>query len=93
MRPDVCCGAAGSFQLVQQEMSDRLLDARLAQIRETGADVVATANPGCMLQLERGVRQRGMNVRVCHVVDLLAEAYRGGGRVEPGEAPPSPNEG
>ena len=93
VRPDVCCGAAGSFQLVQQEMSDRLLDARLAQIRETGADVVATANPGCMLQLERGVRQRGMNVRVCHVVDLLAEAYRGGGRVEPGEAPPSPNEG
>ena len=93
VRPDVCCGAAGSYQLVQQEMSDRLLDARLAQIQETGAEVVATANPGCMLQLERGVRQRGMNVRVCHVVDLLAEAYRSGGRVEPGEAPLSPNEG
>lgn len=77
-RPDVCCGAAGSYQLVQQEMSNRLLDARLEQIRETEAEVVATANPGCMLQLERGVRQRGMAVRVCHVVDLLAEAYRGG---------------
>ena len=91
-RPDVCCGAAGSYQLVQQEMSDRLLDARLAQIRETGADVVATANPGCMLQLERGVRQRGMNVQVCHVVDLLAEAYRSGVRVERGEAPSSPDD-
>ena len=92
-RPDVCCGAAGSYQLVQQEMSDRLLDARLAEIRETGAQVVATANPGCMLQLERGVRQRGMNVRVCHVVDLLAEAYRGGGRVDRVERTPSSDEG
>ena len=92
-RPDVCCGAAGSYQLVQQEMSDRLLDGRLDQIRETGADVVATANPGCMLQLERGVRQRGMNVRVCHVVDLLAEAYRSGGRAGQGEGPPSSDEG
>ena len=91
-RPDVCCGAAGSYQLVQQEMSDRLLDARLAQIRETGAEVVATANPGCMLQLERGVRQRGMDVRVCHVVDLLAEAYRGRGRVGRVEGPASSDE-
>ena len=93
VRPDVCCGAAGSYQLVQQEMSDRLLDSRLAQIRETGAEVVATANPGCMLQLERGVRQSGMDVRVCHVVDLLAEAYRSGWRPEQGEAAPPEGEG
>ena len=92
-RPDVCCGAAGSYQLVEQEMSDRLLDGRLDQIRETGAEVVATANPGCMLQLERGVRQRGMDVRVCHVVDLLAEAYRSGTREDRVEEPPSSDEG
>ena len=74
-RPDVCCGAAGSYQLLQREMSQRLLDSRIREIAATGAQVIATANPGCMLQLASGVQRAGLNARVCHVVDLLDEAY------------------
>jgi glycolate oxidase iron-sulfur subunit len=42
----------------------------------TGAQVIATANPGCMMQLELGAREVGLDVHVCHVVDLLDQAYQ-----------------
>ena len=47
----------------------------MADAQATGADTIVTANPGCMLQLEQGVRQRGMQAEVKHVVQLLDEAY------------------
>ena len=77
-RPDVCCGAAGSYSLVEREMSRRLLERKMDAIASTNADVIATANPGCLVQLEAGVRRRGLRARVAHVVELLDEAYRAG---------------
>ncbi|MDO8531745.1 MAG: (Fe-S)-binding protein [Dehalococcoidia bacterium] len=77
-RPDVCCGAAGSYSLVEREMSRRLLERKMDAIASMRADVIATANPGCLLQLRAGVRQRGLRARVAHVVELLDEAYRAG---------------
>ncbi|MEX2598360.1 MAG: heterodisulfide reductase-related iron-sulfur binding cluster, partial [Dehalococcoidia bacterium] len=74
---DRCCGAAGTYQLTQQAMSRQLREHKMEDAATTGADVIATANPGCMLQLELGVREAGMQARVCHVVDLLDEAYGG----------------
>jgi glycolate oxidase iron-sulfur subunit len=73
-----CCGSAGIYNLIQPEMADDLLQRKLAHIQSTGAEIVATGNPGCLLQLINGAKRRGMNLRVAHPVTLLAEAYRGG---------------
>ena len=71
-----CCGSAGVYNLVQPEMADDLLQRKLAHIQSTGAKIVATGNPGCLLQLINGAKQRGMKLRVVHPVTLLAGAYR-----------------
>lgn len=73
--PDLCCGSAGIYSLTRPEMSAAILSARMAEIEATGADTIVTANPGCQLQLERGVRERGLRAEVRHVVQLLDEAY------------------
>jgi glycolate oxidase iron-sulfur subunit len=71
-----CCGSAGIYNLTQPEMADELLTRKARHLRSTGAEVVATANPGCLLQLVNGCRQKGLSMRVAHPVTLLAEAYR-----------------
>lgn len=71
-----CCGSAGIYNIIQPEMADQLLERKLNHIRSTGASTVATGNPGCLLQLVNGARQRGWQLRVVHPVTLLAEAYR-----------------
>jgi glycolate oxidase iron-sulfur subunit len=71
-----CCGSAGIYNLIQPEMANDLLARKVKHIKSTGAEVVATGNPGCMLQVINGCRAAGMNVRVAHPVTLLAEAYR-----------------
>ena len=73
--PERCCGNAGIYSLAQREMSLRLLDEKMRDVRATRASVIATANPGCMLQLEAGLRRHNMPGRVVHVVELLDEAY------------------
>ena len=57
-------------------MSARLLDEKIDDVMATGATTIATANPGCMLQLETGLRQRGIHGSVVHVIELLDEAMR-----------------
>lgn len=71
-----CCGSAGIYNLTQPEMAGQLLQRKLEHIRSTGVSVVATANPGCLLQLINGAAERGMKLRVVHPITLLAEAYR-----------------
>jgi glycolate oxidase iron-sulfur subunit len=78
--PDRCCGAAGLYSLVQPAMSQAVLDVKLDDIEGTGAEVVCTSNPGCTLQLAAGIVARGLEARAVHVVELLDEAYRAGGR-------------
>jgi len=76
--PDRCCGSAGVYSFAQRDMSLRLLDDKMRDIAATGADVIATANPGCMMQLEAGLRRAKLPGRVVHVVELLDEAYHAG---------------
>ena len=71
-----CCGSAGIYNLTQPEMADDLLDRKVRHIKSTKADVVATGNPGCLLQVLNGCKRNGLEVRVAHPVTLLAEAYR-----------------
>jgi glycolate oxidase iron-sulfur subunit len=72
---DVCCGSAGIYNVVHNEMSMAILEKKMQHVNSTGAGVVATANPGCMLQLAAGAQIHGRNQRVVHVVELLDEAY------------------
>lgn len=73
---DLCCGSAGIYNVVENEMAMAVLDKKMQSVNTTGAQVIATANPGCMLQLEAGVRLHGQGQRVVHVVELLDEAYK-----------------
>ena len=76
---EVCCGSAGIYNVVHNEMAERLLASKMRRIDETGADIILTANPGCLLQLRAGVAQsEKANRRVMHVVELLDESYRAG---------------
>jgi glycolate oxidase iron-sulfur subunit len=74
---ELCCGAAGTYNLTQPEMSERLGRRKMDQIAATGAQVVATGNVGCILQIARKIKERGSTIEVVHPVDLLDRAYRG----------------
>ena len=71
---DVCCGSAGSYNLTQPDYADRLQARKVDAILATGASAVISANPGCMLQLEAGLRARGSTLPVLHVVEVLDRA-------------------
>jgi glycolate oxidase iron-sulfur subunit len=71
-----CCGSAGVYAITQPEQAELLLGRKTANIVSTGAAWLATANPGCHLQIARGLDSAGAQVRVVHPVSLLARAYR-----------------
>ncbi len=73
---DICCGSAGIYNIVHNEMSMQILDRKMESVNSTGAPFIATANPGCMLQLQAGVRMHGSGQRVLHVVELLDLSYK-----------------
>ncbi len=74
-----CCGSAGIYNITNQEMATQLLERKMNNIAATGVQVIATGNPGCMMQIALGARERGMDMQVVHPVELLDEAYRAGG--------------
>ncbi len=79
--PEICCGSAGTYSLTQREMSARLGKRKAKNILDTGAEIVATGNPGCAMQLDFALTQVAdedgseRTTRVRYVVDLLDEAY------------------
>lgn len=72
---DLCCGSAGIYNVVHTGMAMALLRKKMDFVNGTGAQVIVTANPGCMLQLAAGVQKFGQSQRVAHVVQILDEAY------------------
>jgi glycolate oxidase iron-sulfur subunit len=70
-----CCGSAGIYNLIEPEVSDRVLAPKLANIAATGAPLVATGNPGCLMQIGAGLHQARMRCRAVHPVDLLDASY------------------
>ncbi|MGA2051755.1 MAG: (Fe-S)-binding protein [Opitutales bacterium] len=79
---DWCCGSAGLHSITHPDQAAKLLQRKLMHVAATSAAIVATANPGCQLQLENGLRSRGSSApRVTHPVSLLAAAYRAAGQV------------
>jgi glycolate oxidase iron-sulfur subunit len=73
---EICCGSAGTYNLLEAEMSDRLSRRKMENILSTGADVAVAANAGCLLQVMREVRRGRHPVRVLHPMELLDESYR-----------------
>lgn len=76
---DVCCGGAGVYNLLEPELSERVLAEKLKNIQDSGATVLATGNAGCHMQIGAGARLAGMSLRVCHPVELLDESYQRAG--------------
>ena len=75
---EICCGAAGSYNLTEPEMADRLAKRKLQNILDTGAEAVITGNAGCSMQLQATLREAGRaDIRVLHPVDVLDASYRG----------------
>ncbi|HMG18273.1 MAG TPA: heterodisulfide reductase-related iron-sulfur binding cluster [Gemmatimonadales bacterium] len=77
-----CCGSAGLFTLLEPEMSREVLATKLERLREAAPQVVATGNPGCLMQLGAGLAAVGLRAQVRHPVELLDDAYRAAGRYE-----------
>ncbi len=77
-----CCGSAGLFTLLEPEMSRQVLAAKLERLREAAPQVVATGNPGCLMQLGAGLAAAGIHAHARHPVELLDDAYRAAGRYE-----------
>ena len=72
---DWCCGSAGSQLITHYETSSRVLLRKMDHVEASGAQIVASGCPGCRMQLNVGVRQRGLALQVVHPVVLLDQAY------------------
>jgi glycolate oxidase iron-sulfur subunit len=79
-----CCGGAGIYNLLEPELSGRVLDEKLTNIRNTGAQILATGNPGCQMQIGAGALLSGMDLSVCHPIELLDNAYERAGLYDEG---------
>jgi glycolate oxidase iron-sulfur subunit len=74
-----CCGGAGIYNLLERRMSTGVLNEKLEHIRNTGAAVLATGNPGCQMQIGAGALAADLKLPLCHPVELLDESYRRAG--------------
>ena len=73
---DWCCGSAGIYNITHPEMADRLLARKMDHIKQADPDLVATGNPGCILQIQQGIRRAGKKIQVLHPIELLDMAYQ-----------------
>lgn len=73
---DLCCGSAGIYNMVEPEMSGRLLERKIKHLKETTTDYIVAGNPGCLLQIRKGIKQHGLDIKTAHPVELLDWSYR-----------------
>ena len=78
---DVCCGSAGSYNLTEPKMAERLQRRKTENILKTGAKIVVTTNPGCLLQIRAGLRKAGAgHIEVLHIADYLDRSWSAGAK-------------
>ncbi|MBI4810555.1 MAG: hypothetical protein HY800_03770 [Ignavibacteriales bacterium] len=70
-----CCGSAGIYNIVRFDDSMKILERKMKNLESTKAEIVATANPGCQLQLQYGIKKYGLKIEVLHPISLLSRAY------------------
>lgn len=73
---DMCCGSAGIYNLVQPEMSAKLLKRKVLNIKEINPDILTAANPGCLLQITSGLKEQGINIETAHPIELLDKSLK-----------------
>jgi glycolate oxidase iron-sulfur subunit len=78
--PEICCGSAGIYNLLQPEAAGELGDHKAENVSATGADLLVAANPGCSLQIATALRRRGDDIAVAHTADVLDASIRGIGK-------------
>ncbi|MGI9534388.1 MAG: (Fe-S)-binding protein [Thermodesulfobacteriota bacterium] len=71
---DHCCGSAGIYNLVQPEMAEKILFRKISNIKETGSDMLVAGNPGCLLQIQKGIRENRLKIKTAHPIELLNKA-------------------
>ena len=69
---DWCCGGAGSYALSHYDLSQRVLDRKMENLKKTDADLLVTSCPACMIQLSYGIRRHGLKTKVCHISQVVA---------------------
>jgi glycolate oxidase iron-sulfur subunit len=84
---DLCCGSAGTYNMLQPEMANRLLARKVDRIRQADTDFVAAGNIGCLLQIQLGLQEAGARTRAIHPVELLDWALHGMPGRTPGAHP------
>ncbi|HEU4769432.1 MAG TPA: heterodisulfide reductase-related iron-sulfur binding cluster [Pyrinomonadaceae bacterium] len=77
-----CCGAAGIYNLLQPELSRQILNEKLSNVKKTEATILATGNAGCQMQIGAGARLAGMELKVCHPIELIDQSYARAGVYE-----------
>jgi glycolate oxidase iron-sulfur subunit len=81
---DQCCGSAGTYNLMQPEAADEIGERKVTNLLTTRPEMLVSANPGCVLQIRKILRARGLDLPACHPVELLDASIRG---VPPGRGP------
>jgi glycolate oxidase iron-sulfur subunit len=74
---EICCGSAGVYNLLQPDTANELGDRKAANVAATGADVLVTANPGCLMQINTALQRTGAGMRLAHTVEVLDASIRG----------------
>jgi len=74
--PGACCGAAGTYNLTQPAMSRAVLERKIATLAAADPDLVASGNPGCLMQLRAGLARAGLRARAVHPIEILDQAQR-----------------
>ena len=72
-----CCGSAGIYNITHPAMAQKVLARKIDAIASTGAEILITANPGCLMQIQMGLRQRGLKTQIMHISQMLDQAYDG----------------
>ena len=80
-----CCGAAGIYNMLQPELSRQVLNEKLDHVNETGASILATGNAGCQMQIGAGAMLAGMDLQVCHPIELVDQSYARAGFYDDGK--------
>ncbi len=75
-QPDMCCGSAGVYNIMQPETADQVLASKMADVSGTNAEIIVTSNTGCHMQMIHGAQQRGLRAEVLHLVELLDRSYQ-----------------
>jgi glycolate oxidase iron-sulfur subunit len=88
LEPDICCGSAGVYNLLNPAPARQLGDRKAANVAATGADLLVTANPGCLMQIDSALRRAGKSVALAHTVQVLDASIRGLGASDLGVTPP-----